>query len=166
VVSGEFEEECTREWEHLEDRHQVQQQELNVRCEPLRHLTPKFSPELLRMMQSEKTLASLHQYDAGTEVRRLLHVPPYDSAVSRTVWRLYGGANGLVMCHHMIQPLVELYGGCMAVLTVSPQVRRRVEIRKSVELEDFNQLIADRIRLRCARGGHASPLNTAHGAPY
>ena len=37
----EFEEECIREWEHLEDRHQVQQQELNVRCEPLRHLTPQ-----------------------------------------------------------------------------------------------------------------------------
>ena len=45
-----FKRQCERMWEHLEQRHKVQHDELNKECEPLRRLKPKFSPELLRMM--------------------------------------------------------------------------------------------------------------------
>ena len=59
-----------REWAALEDRHQVQLHELSIACEPLRHLSPKYSPELLRMMRSEITLAKQHLYDDSNEVKR------------------------------------------------------------------------------------------------
>ena len=71
-------------------------EELNKACEPLRRLTPKFSPELLQMMRSETVLAKQHRY------------------------------------------------------TESNEVKRRVEIRKAVELEDFNQSIAHHLQASSA----------------
>jgi len=94
-----FLEECETMWKHLEQRHKVQFDELNKECEPLRRLKPKFSPEMLRMMTCEKTLASLHRYDECQEMRR------------------------------------------------------RVQIRMNVELTDFRNAIADRIKLRFDRLG-------------
>jgi hypothetical protein len=92
-----FDLKCEEMWRHLAERHAVAKEELNKACEPLRRLTPKFSPELLQMMRSETVLAKQHRY------------------------------------------------------TESNEVKRRVEIRKAVELEDFNQSIAARIRLRYER---------------
>ena len=92
-----FEHKCEEMWKHLAERHAVAKEELNKSCEPLRRLTPKFSPELLQMMRSENVLAKQHRYSESHEVKR------------------------------------------------------RVEIRKAVELDDFNQSIAARIRLRYER---------------
>lgn len=69
-----FKRQCERMWEHLEQRHKVQHDELNKECEPLRRLKPKFSPELLRMMTCEKTLAKLHRYDECQEMRRRVQI--------------------------------------------------------------------------------------------
>ena len=92
-----FELKCEEMWKHLAQRHGVEKEELNKECEPLRRLTPKFSPELLQMMRGEIVLAKQHRYGEAQELRR------------------------------------------------------RVEIRKAVELDDFNQSIAARLRLRYDR---------------